>query len=87
MYFNFLKCATQIFESEYLGEKTGIVLVEKEERFVKKKLFFLYIGCGKSLLKYFNISFKNPAFEHMFLNYLPRRDYVDVSLKILNGKS
>lgn len=70
-----------------MGEKTGIVLVEKEERFVKKKLFFLYIGCGKSLLKYFNISFKNPAFEHMFLNYLPRRDYVDVSLKILNGKS
>ena len=70
-----------------MGEKTGIVVVEKEERFVKKKLFLLYIGCDKSPLKYLNISFKNPAFEHIFLNYLPRRDYVDVSLKILNGKS
>ena len=73
VYFNFLKCVTR--------------LLKTEKRFVKKKLFFLYIGCGKNFLKYLNISLKNPAFEYIFLNSLPGSDYVDVSLKILNGKS
>ena len=87
VYFNFLKCVTRLFESAYFGEGTGIVLLKTEKRFVKKKLFFLCISCGKNFLKYLNISLKNPAFEYIFLNSLPGSDYVDVSLKILNGKS
>ena len=87
VYVNFLKCITRLFGPAYFGEGTGIVLLKTEKRFVKKKLFFLYIGCDKNFLKYLNISLKNPAFEYIFLNSLPGSDYVDVSLKILNGKS
>ena len=68
MHFNFLTCITLVIESAYLSETTGIVQVEKEKRFVKEKLFFLYIGFGKNLLKYLKISLKNPAFEDLFLS-------------------
>ena len=86
VFFKLMKPITELVTDTYLQETSSIKSVKELKSKIKRTLLSRHIEAGTNLFRYLNLTLNNSAFEHYFITYRAKFDYIEDNLKILNLK-